>query len=128
MAAVEFSQLKADFKAIVFDPIDKDGSGTLDAKEVGAKLLAISEKIGDTSLLATVEQDPAGFEEMCKALIADIDANGDGAISFDEVLAAFIKVSPFADEAAMAADWATTGPDTKEKYDECMEELKSIVA
>jgi hypothetical protein len=127
MAAPQFSQFKADFKAIVFDPIDKDGNGTLDVKEVGAKLLAISEKIGDTSLLELVQVDPAGFETFCKALITEMDANGDGAISFDEVFAAFVKQSPFPDEASLAADFANK-LNTKEEYDKAMAELKSIFA
>ena len=124
MAAPQFSQFKADFKAIVFDPIDKDGNGTLDVKEVGAKLLAISEKIGDTSLLEVVQVDPAGFETFCKALITEMDANGDGAISFDEVFAAFVN---FPDEASLAADFANK-LNTKEEYDKAMAELKSIFA
>jgi hypothetical protein len=37
--AVEWSHFKAEFKAIAFDPIDKDDHGTLDVQEVGTKLL-----------------------------------------------------------------------------------------
>lgn len=126
MTAPTFVQFKADFKAIVFDPIDKDGNGTLDVKEVGAKLMAMVEKIGVTSLLEAVEMDPEGFETMCKALMTEMDTNGDDAISFDEVFAAFIKVSGLPDEAASAELYATKGPKTKEEYDASMEELKTI--
>ena len=124
--AVEWSHFKAEFKAIVFDPIDKDGNGTLDVQEVGAKLLAIANKTGDIGIL-TAAGDPAFFQDQVKSIIKEMDANGDGSISFDEVFAVFVEVSPFPDEATLAADFATK-VNTKEAYDDAMAALKEIVA
>jgi hypothetical protein len=127
--AVEWSHFKAEFKAIVFDPIDKDGNGTLDVQEVGAKLLAIANKTGDIGILSAAG-DPAFFQDQAKSIIKEMDANGDGSITFDELFAVFVEKSPFQDEAAFAADWATRFEDKggKEAYDCAMAALKEIVA
>jgi hypothetical protein len=116
---------------IVFDPIDKDGNGTLDVQEVGAKITAMS---ANTSLVELVKRimcidiDPAELEKSCKAIMEAMDTNGDGVISFDEFVAAIVRASAIKDENAIAAGFHIHGPKTKEEYDEMIGLLKTTFA
>jgi hypothetical protein len=84
---VPYSQVKADFKAILFDHIDKDGNGTLNVKE----FKDVIEKLRDG--------DKAGWLKMLTQV--DLDANGDGVITFDEFWVCMIKDNGCEDEDAL---------------------------
>ncbi len=94
--ALSYTQYKADIKAITFDQYDKDGNGTLDVKE----LKDIIEKMKDW-IDGFGRPDPL-LEMLTRA---DLDANGDGVISFDEFWASHMKLSGFEDDDAAAKDF-----------------------
>jgi Ca2+-binding EF-hand superfamily protein len=88
---VPITQVKADFKAILFDNIDEDGNGNLDVKELKDVITKLRDgnKGDDDSLIQILTK-------------ADLDANGDGVITFDELWASMIKMNGCEDEDAFA--------------------------
>jgi Ca2+-binding EF-hand superfamily protein len=85
---VPYTQFKADWKAILFDNIDKDGNGNLDVKELKDVIMKLRD---------------GNVDELIQMLTkADLDANGDGVITFDEFWASVIKGNGFEDEDAFA--------------------------
>jgi Ca2+-binding EF-hand superfamily protein len=82
---VPFTQFKADFKGIIFDNIDKDGNGNLDVEE----FKVVIAKIRDY-------ETQGHKDELIRMLTkTDLDANGDGVITFDEFWASVIKGNGF---------------------------------
>ena len=89
--AVSYAEFKAASKTLIFDQFDKDGNGTLDVKELKDFIEKIK-AMGDST-----------FVEMLTR--ADLDANGDGGISFDEFWASSMKTKGFEDEDVAAKDF-----------------------
>lgn len=89
--AVSYAEFKAASKTLIFDQFDKDGNGTLDVKELKDFIEKIK-SMGDST-----------FVEMLTR--ADLDANGDGGISFDEFWASSMKTQGFEDEDVAAKDF-----------------------
>ena len=80
--------------------------------------------IADSDYLAASSVDKEQFQKMITEMVAGMDANGDGQISFAEVVDAFIKTSGVASEAEFQAQF-DKDIDTQEKYDELLEFVKT---
>merc|ERR1712022_7418 len=74
----------AAFKA-VFDAVDTDGSGALDKAEILKVAKGIASAMGQAEEMANLPPEMA--DEMFKNATAEVDTDGDGQISFDELLA-----------------------------------------
>uniref|UniRef100_A0A8C3YP56 Calmodulin like 5 n=1 Tax=Catagonus wagneri TaxID=51154 RepID=A0A8C3YP56_9CETA len=75
MAELLSKEQVAEFKA-AFDRFAKNKDGTIDVQELGAMLQLLGRNLSEAEL---------------KALIAQVDTDGDGVISFEEFLAAMAK-------------------------------------
>jgi hypothetical protein len=97
---VTFAQFKADIKADLFDRFDKDGNGTLTVKE-----------LKDAIKVSTKSEEGLQSNQSTLSIMftnADLDADCDGAITFDEFWASLIKTfngSGFPDESAFMEDF-----------------------
>ncbi len=88
-----YAQYKADNKAILFGHFDKDGNGRLDVKEL-------------KDFIDLLQTGPLAGSPLIEVITkADLDANGDGAITFDEFWASVIKTRGYENEDAMAEDF-----------------------
>merc|ERR1712054_240992 len=75
-------QVLEQFKKI-FDAVDKDKSGGLDRKEIMNFMKDVAKAMGESDQIPKDEAEiNAGLDEMFK----ELDTDGDGVISFDEVL------------------------------------------
>jgi len=97
--------------------------GAQDTKEVSAKVLTMM-SIADSDYLAASSVDKEQFQKMITEMVAGMDANGDGQISFAEVVESFIKTSGVASEAEFQAQF-DKDINTQEKYDELLEFVKT---
>jgi hypothetical protein len=97
--------------------------GAQDTKEVSAKVLTMM-SIADSDYLASSSVDKEQFQKMITEMVASMDANGDGQISFVEVVESLIKTSGVASEAEFQAQF-DKDINTQEKYDELLEFVKT---
>merc|ERR1712216_234396 len=74
-------QVIEQFKRI-FDAIDKDKSGGLDKKEVMNFVKDIATAMGESD---SIPKDPAEIEAGLAEMFKELDTDGDGQISFDEM-------------------------------------------
>merc|ERR1712072_945195 len=75
-------QVLAQFKKI-FDAVDKDGSGGLDKKEIMNFMTDMAKAMGAADEIPT---DPAEIDKGLSEMFKELDTDGDGVISFSEVL------------------------------------------
>merc|ERR1712216_1099728 len=75
-------QVIEQFKRI-FDAIDKDKSGGLDKKEVMNFVKDIATAMGESD---SIPKDPAEIEAGLAEMFKELDTDGDGQISFDEIM------------------------------------------
>jgi hypothetical protein len=95
---VPYTQYKADSKAITFDSIDKDGNGNLDVQELKDVIIKLR------NYETQGNKDEGLIQIFTKA---DLDANGDGVITFDEFWATVIKGNDFEDEDTFAESFGS---------------------
>ena len=105
---VPYTQFKADFKAILFDFVDKDGNGNLDVQELKDVITKLRDGNKDQ------------FIQMLTK--ADLDVNGDGVITFDELWASVIKSHGCEDDDAFAK---AVGDISAEKWEKEKELMKA---
>merc|ERR1711998_354879 len=68
----------------VFDAVDTDGSGALDKAEILKVAKGIASAMGQAEEMANLPPEMA--DEMFKNATAEVDTDGDGQISFDELM------------------------------------------
>merc|ERR1711966_491305 len=76
-------QVLEQFKKI-FDAVDKDKSGGLDRKEIMNFVKDMATAMGESD---SIPKDKAEIEAGLDEMFKELDTDGDGVISFDEVLA-----------------------------------------
>lgn len=84
----------------VFNQIDKDGTGEIDAKSLSAYLKSRGEKISDSEV---------------KKLIKEVDYSGNGKINYNEFLTATIDHTKFLTEQRMRAIFNQFDTDSTER-------------
>merc|ERR550514_839737 len=72
----------------IFDAVDKDKSGGLDRKEIMNFMKDMATAMGESD---SIPKDQAEIEAGLNEMFGALDTDGDGVISFDEVLAAAEK-------------------------------------
>merc|ERR1711871_833758 len=110
------------FKA-VFDAIDKDGNGELEKSEMEPVIKGICKVMAGEEALASAppEQLDQMVEMMWGQCIQQIDADGDGKVSFDEIMAkADEEGGPFKQLDSVPEEEFTHGIECMGKVAECI--------
>eukprot|EP00291_Cryptomonas_curvata_P016695 CAMPEP_0172155844 /NCGR_PEP_ID=MMETSP1050-20130122/2855_1 /TAXON_ID=233186 /ORGANISM="Cryptomonas curvata, Strain CCAP979/52" /LENGTH=118 /DNA_ID=CAMNT_0012824795 /DNA_START=41 /DNA_END=393 /DNA_ORIENTATION=- len=89
---------------VVFELVDSDKSGHLEPSELARAITKIAKKVEGAPPEETSSVNKDELLQRANELVAQLDSNGDGKLSFEEVWEAMVvRVSPFESVAAFTA-------------------------
>jgi len=110
VVAEQLTEAEIHHLRLVFEEVDRDGDGTLDAQELGAFVAKMTETLGAEGA-ARLGLGGAGGEVDPQEVLSQLDTNGDMRVDLDEFIAAALDRSSYLREENVAAAFAQLDAD-----------------